>query len=163
MTRTTTPHSIVVKMANRADGVVRMEGIADEAITPGHLIRYDADEELELHADADGVLPIKLVALETLTPDTDQYPTTAKIDIPYTANDTIYFANALPGDVYYMWLAAGETAVRGQSNMVSNGDGTLKVAAVGVGTLTNSIFGIAEEDVDNAGGGAAVRLRVRAI
>jgi hypothetical protein len=43
-----------------------------------------------------------------------------------------------------------------------NIDGTLKVATVGAGTLTDAIVGYATEAVDNSGGGAAVRIRVRA-
>jgi hypothetical protein len=158
MTRTTTEHGIVIVSGNK-DGVVRQEAIADEALTPGHLVRFDADEELELHAAADGAVPGKLVVLEDQTPDTTTYPTTAAIDIPYAANDLAYYAEGVPGDVFNMILASGQTATMGISPLVSNGDGTLKTATVGAGTLANAIVGYADEDVTS--GTATARCRVR--
>ena len=163
MARTTTEHMIVVKSAN-LNGVVRREALADEAITPGHLLSIDTDEEMQLHAASLGVLVGKLVALESQTPDTNTYPTTAAIDIPYAADDLMYYAEGQPGDVFNMFLAVGYTAVMGISQLCSKGDGTLQVATIGTTTTyPNSIVGIADEDVDNSGGGAAVRLRVRII
>jgi len=158
MARTTTEHTVVVKSASKF-GVLRQEAIADEAITPGHLVRFDASEELELHATGDGALPGKLVVLESQTPDTDTYPTTAAIDIPYAADDLAYYAEGQPGDVYNMILATGQTATMGISPLVSNGDGTLKTATVGAGTLANAIVGYADEDVTS--GTATARCRVR--
>jgi len=99
MARTSTEHTIVIQSAN-LNGVVRREALADEIFYPGHLLRFDADEELELHATADGVLAGKLIALENPTPDTITYPTTAAISIPYAADDTAYFAEGQPGDIF---------------------------------------------------------------
>ena len=159
MARTTTDHTIVIVSANK-DGVVRREAIADEALTPGYLVRFDADEELENHATAEGVLVGKLVVLESQTPDTDDYATTAAIDIPYAADDLAYYAEGQPGDVFNMLLANGEIAVKGVSQLGSNGDGTLKVVTVGATTLANSVVGVADADLANTTG-AAARLRVR--
>lgn len=158
MARTTTRHTIVCESADKF-GVTRREAIADEAFTPGHLLRFDADEELEKHATADGVTVGKLVALETLTPDTNTYPTTPAIDIPYTADDLAYYADGQPGDIFNMWLATGETGVKGITQLVSNGDGTLKAAVVAATTLANAIVGVAHQDV--TGAGAALRCLVR--
>lgn len=160
MARTTTEHSIVVKSASKLGPVFR-EAIADEAMTPGHLVRHDADEELELHATADGALPGKLVVVENPVPDTATYPTTAAIDIPYAANDLAYYVEGSPGDVLNMILATGQTCTMGISPLVSNGDGTLKTATVGAGTLANAIVGYADEDVTS--GTATARCRVRII
>ena len=158
MARTTTDHQIVVVSADKF-GVVRKEALADEALYPGMLARFDADEELEAHATANGVLVGKLVVLETLTPNTDTYPTTAAIDIPYTIGDTCYYVEGQPGDVLNMFLANGETAVKGVSQLISNGDGSLKVETVDADTLANSIVGVAAADLANATGSRA-RLRV---
>lgn len=158
MARTTTEHSIIVSYANK-EGVVRREAIADEAMTPGQLARFDADEELELHATADGVLVGKLIVLENQTPDTDTYPTTAAIDIPYVADDTAYYAEGSPGDIYLMWLAIGEDAAKGVTQLISNGNGNLKAETVDAATLANAIVGVADEDI--TGGAAALRCRVR--
>jgi len=162
MARTTTEHQIVIQSAN-LNGVVRLEGIADEAFMPGRLLSVDNAEEYQNHNSAVGVLPGKLIALETQTPDTDTYPTTAAIDIPYVADETCYVAQGQPGDVYNMWLADGYTAVKGQSMLASNGDGALRVVTVAAGTFTNSIVGTPDEDCNNSLGGTAVRLRVRIV
>ncbi len=157
MARTTTDHTIAVVSADKY-GVVRKEALADEALTPGHLVRFDASEELEKHADENGVLVGKLVVLESQTPDTDTYPTTAAIDIPYAADDTAYYAEGQPGDVFNMFLADQVEAVKGISQLVSKGDGTLKVAAVDASTFANAIVGVADADVTASG---VTRCRVR--
>ena len=157
MARTTTDHTVVIVAADK-NGVVRKEAIADEALIPGYLVRFDADEELENHATAAGVLVGKLVVLETLTPDTAAYPTTAAISIPYEVGDTAYYAEGQPGDVFNMLLADGETAVKGISQLISNGDGTLKVETVDGDTIAGSIVGVADADVTASG---ATRCRVR--
>lgn len=158
MARTTTQHTIIIQSGN-LNGVIYREALADEALTPGHLVRFDADEELELHATADGVLVGKLVVLENPTPDTNTYPTTAAIDIPYAADDTAYYAEGVPSDIFNMILATSVTAVKGISQLVSNGDGTLKVATVGTSTLANAVVGVADQDVTS--GTATARCRVR--
>jgi len=162
MARTTTEHTIVVKSGN-LNGVIYREAIAHEALYPGHLLNINTDEEVQKHNAAADVLVGKLVAAESQTPDTATYPTTAAIDIPYAADDTAYYVEGVAGDVFNMWLAAGESAVKGISQMVSDGSGALTVATVGTATLANSIVGIADEDVDNSGGSVAVRCRVRII
>jgi len=158
MARTTTDHTIAVSPASLI-GVVRKEALADEALYPGMLARFDADEELEAHATAGGVLVGKVVILETQTPDTDTYPTTAAIDIPYTIGDTAYYAVGQPGDIFNMFLANGETAVKGVSQLISNADGSLKVESVDADTLAGSIVGVAAADLANTTGSRA-RLRV---
>jgi hypothetical protein len=160
MARTTTRHTVVARSAN-LNGVVRLEALADEIFRPGHLLRFDAAEELELHATALGVLVGKLIAVESQTPDTNTWPLRPAIDIPYAADDTAYYAEGSPGDVFNMYIAVGYTAVRGISQMFSHGDGTLRVATVAAGTLTGSIVGVAEQDVDNSGGTGAIRCLVR--
>jgi hypothetical protein len=158
MARTTTQHTIVVQSAN-LEGVVRREAIADEAFSPGHLLRFDADEELEKHNTADGVLIGKLVAAINPTPDTITYPTTAAVDIPYTADDMAYYIEGQPGDILMIYLEDAETVVKGVSQLVSNGGGTLKVVTVGTSTLANSVVGVADEDA-TASGDTLIRVRI---
>lgn len=159
MARTTTEHTITIESAD-PNGVVRLERLASGAVTPGDLLDITG-AAVRAHATAAGVLPGKLVALENQTPDTHTYPTTAAIDIDYASGDTVYYAQGNPGDVFLMWLSAGEAATDGVTQLQSDGAGALAAVTVGATTLADSIVGVADETVDNSGGGAAVRLRVR--
>ena len=69
MARTTTEHVIGVQSASKL-GFLHREALADEAFYPGHVLRFDSDEELEKHATSGGVLVGKLVADINPTPDT---------------------------------------------------------------------------------------------
>lgn len=134
-------HTITVQ-AN--DDQIRKEALAHAAITPGELLDINTDEEVEAHAGAAGVLPNKLIALETQTPDATA---TAQVDIDYAAGDTVYYAVGRPGEVYYMWLAASQTVVKGITQLQSDGAGALTPVSVGATTLTNSIVGVAAQDL----------------
>lgn len=158
MARTTTEHQIAIQFANK-EGMVRREAIADEIFYPGHLLRFDASEELELHATADGVLVGKLVADINPTPNTTTYATTAATAIPYAADDTAYYIEGSPGDILMMRLVDQGVVVKGVSQLVSNGDGTLKVATVSATTLANAIVGVADEDC-TASGVTLIRVRI---
>jgi len=158
MARTTTEHQIAIQFANK-DGMVRREAIAHEAIYPGHLLRFNTDEELELHATADGVLVGKLVCDINPTPNTTTYATTAATAIPYAADDTAYYIEGSIGDILLMRLVDQGVVVKGISQLGSNGDGTLKVVTVGAGTLANSVVGVADEDC-TADGVTLIRVRI---
>lgn len=158
MARTTTEHTIVIQAAN-LNGVVRREALADEIFYPGHLLRFDSSEELEKHGTADGVLVGKLIALENPTPDTITYPTTAAISIPYAADDTAYYAEGQPGDIFQMFLYSGQTVVKGVTQLISQGDGTLKAESVDGSTLAHAIVGVADED-KTASGDELIRVRI---
>ncbi len=127
---------------------VILEGLADEAdISPGMLVRYEAAGELEKHGTADGATVGPLIALESQTPNAD---TTAAIAAVYTADDTMWFAHARRGEVYNMQIAASQGAlVKGINVLVSNGDGTLKDATIGAGTLEGAIVGVAWQALAN--------------
>lgn len=143
-------------------GPERLERLAGGAIIPGHLLEVDAAEAWIVHSVADGaMLSGPIVAVETQTPDDDD---DFSIDVPYASGDTAYAVYGQPGDILYMWLINGSAAaVEGRTPLVSQGDGTLKVAVIGAGTLVNAVVGYPAEDVDNSGGAAAVRLRVRIV
>ncbi len=129
---------------------------ADEALTPGELVRFDADDELEPHGTAGGVAQ-KIFVVENPYAETH---TAKSIDTDYALGDYARVVFAQPGDVVYAWLAAGETAIKG-SALISDAAGALKVETVDGDTVAGSIVAFADEDKDNSGGGARVRILAR--
>ena len=146
-----TYHSINIS----GDGIVRREALADAAITPGELLEINADEEAAPHSGSAGVLPGVLVALEDPTAAAG---TTEAIDVDYDAGDTVYYAVGRPGEVYYMFLAASQTVVRGVTQLQSDGAGAVTPVTVDATTLEKSVVGIADEDL--TAGVSRARLRV---
>lgn len=139
---------------------VREEGLAGAAsITPGELLQ-GPDTALIVHAAAAGEVVPKKIALEKQTNDV---AATANIAVDYTNGETLYYAIAQPGELYYMWLAAGENA--GANAMLqSNGAGALQVLAdADATTVTESIVGRAKAAVNNAAGGSPVRIVVEIV
>ena len=162
MARTTTEHVIGVQSASKL-GFLHREALADEAFYPGHVLRFDSDEELEKHATSGGVLVGKLVADINPTPDTATYPTTAAVSIPYSADDTAYYIECQPGDIVQVRLAASTTVVKGVTQLVSKGGTTAGVVApetVDATTLTGAVFGVADEDATTTTATALIRVRV---
>ena len=145
----TTSHTIAIQ-----GGDVRRELQAAAAITPGHLLEI-ASGKAQKHSGDSGVLPGKLIALEDPCAAAG---TTEAIDVAYDTSDTVYIAHGQPGDVYYMWLKAGETTVAGVTQLVSDGAGALKAVTVGATTLEGAVVGVAEEAVTAV---AVARVRVR--
>ena len=163
MARTTTEHVIGIQSASK-HGFLRREALADEAFYPGHVLRFDSDEELEKHATSGGVLVGKLVADINPTPDTVTYPTTAAVSIPYAADDTAYYIECQPGDIVQAMLAASQTVVKGVTQLVSQGGtvaGTLAAETVDQTTLTGAVFGVADEDATTTASATATLVRVR--
>jgi len=153
------------------------EGIAvDGNILPGHLIEFVPPGanagKLRRHANA-GQNAAPMVALEATTPD--RGVTTAPIDTPYGAGSTVRYAVAAPGEKFYMWLVAGTGGDVGVGDLLeSAGNGVLRkhtpqpVNEGGAGNYTIYVEAPrfqALEAIDNdpGSGGAAVRIRVRAI
>lgn len=141
------------------------EGRAAGAITPGHLLQRNGDNEFVVHAVAKGIAE-KIFATEDV--NVLQGKT---IDDAFADNDLISYVTAIPGDEIYAWLKDGESVDEGDP-LVSAGDGTLQkgaantVAASGnAETLTipaNTIIGYANEALNLVGGAAAAgRLRIR--
>lgn len=149
-----TYHTIAIQ-----GGAVRLEALADAAITPGELLEINSDEEAAPHSSAAGVLPGKLIALEDPAAEAS---TTAAIDTDYDTGDTVYYAWGQSGDLFYMWLKAGETGVKGITQLISDGAGALQAKTVDANTLENSVVGISAED-KTAGGGVRVRHLVRIV
>lgn len=138
----------------------RLERIAGEAnIKPGHLLEIDASEQVLKHNVANGATPGKLITLETQTPDAS---TTAQIDIVYASGDIVYHTQGKQGEVFNMWLKAGESAVKGVTYLRSDGDGQLTALGTpDASTIAESIVGVAWQDV--TGGVSALRCLVRIV
>lgn len=138
------------------------EGKANAILTPGELLAWSADDELDPHGTAAGNATPVMVAIENdLIGD--------GIDDNYAAGDTVRYVVPAPGDVLYMWLADGENVIKGDP-LESDGNGDLQkhtpqaVDEGGTATYTvyeDSIVGIADEDLNNSAGGARARIRVR--
>lgn len=130
---------------------------ADEALTPGELVRFDADDELEPHGTANGVASPPIFVLENPFGTNN---TAAAIDQDYAAGDYARVIFAQPGDVVYAFLKAGVNAAKGDV-LTSDGAGALQKPTVDASLLSGAIVAIADEDKDNSGGGARVRIRAR--
>lgn len=131
------------------------EALCAAAIGPGELLEFDANDALILNAQAAGVEPVnKLVAVESpIASDL----TAAAIDQDYASGDTVRYVVPLPGAVLNMFLADGETVVKGDG-LVSDGAGALELVALGTALMPDSIFGYAFED--KAASGSAARILV---
>jgi hypothetical protein len=136
-------------------GAVRREALAHEIITPGQLLEINTDEEVAKHSSDGGVIPGKLIALESPTAVAG---TTGVIDTTYAAGDTVYYAVGQPGDVYYMFLKNGETVVKGVTQVVSDGAGAVKAVSIGETTVTETVVGVADQDLTAS---SATRCRIR--
>lgn len=169
----------------------RREGVANAAMTPGHLIEQMTTGKFRVHATAGGVRPARLFASE-------QEWTGKSIDTAFAANDQVPILNCKPGDVIYALVPASADAIVIGDFLESNGDGTLRKCAnyltdnsggsanatvadvagsfneagladnfadlaAAINRLAPGAVAKALEAVDNSGGGSAVRIRVEII
>lgn len=148
------------------------EVIASASILPGYLVEHvpsGGDQgQLRPHATASGNAA-PMFAVESLVPSIANSQT-LPIDLAYADGDSVRYAIGKSGDEFYAWLPASATAVVVGSMLVSNGDGTLKLAVPqtanegGSATYTiytSSIVAVAAEAVNNSAGGSPARVRVR--
>lgn len=137
---------------------IRKEGVAGGAITPGHLISRDANDELVVHAVAAGTAaPTFAVENEVIGKG---------IDDAYAANDQVLYEHVQPGSEVYALVAAAAAAIVVGDYLESAGDGTLRKVAVSAATAQssrNSVVARAIEAVDNSAGGAAARIMVETL
>lgn len=121
------------------------EAYAAGAIKPGHLVKLDSNGELVVHATAGGVGESAFAFEDVLQGK--------GIDDAYADNDLVRYGLGVPGDVYLIWLKAGENVVKGD-HLISAGDGTLKKTT---GSPTK-VFAVCMEALDLSGGGAVNTL-----
>lgn len=140
------------------------EAKANVALTPGELLKWSADDELDPHSMAGGNAQ-PLFAVENPYDDDN---TVAAIDSDYALGDTVRYVVAQPGDEIYAFLADGENVAKGDP-LESDGAGALQAHTApsidesGSDTTTiyyRAIVAWAAEDKDNSAGGARARIRV---
>lgn len=122
-----------------SQGTMYDEAKATGIVKPGHLCQpgaanADGDETITFHS-VEGGRGALFVAHE----DAYQGKT---INDAYAVDDIVFHTKAIPGDRYFLLLAAGEDASDGDV-LSSNGNGELKVAAEG-----EEVIAIAREDMD---------------
>ncbi len=113
-----TPQTIQLNLVDET--VQNKEGLGNGVITPGDLVENPSATGLVRHSVAAGDTQ-RLFAL----------PNTAvggTIDTDYASGDTVRYGVARTGDEIYAWLADAVTVVAGVTRLVSNGDGSLKIA-----------------------------------
>lgn len=144
------PNTIIIEGADYRS-VIR-EALADEAFTPGELLERTATG-VKKHATSAGNSN-KIFALENTADARD-------IDGDYAAGETARHVWAERGQKVYAFVPAAAAAVADGVALMSNGDGTLIIAAVAA-TLadTDHIVAYASEAVDNSGGGTKARIQV---
>ncbi len=134
---------------------LRHEDVAIAAITPGYLCEQLATG-VQKHSGA-GLNAEALFAVEReMTGD--------GIDVDYITADTVLLATGRKGDLFNAVLAASAAAIVEGDVLESDGDGTLRIQTTDAATddtQRNSAVAIAEEAVDNSGGGTEVRILVR--
>lgn len=129
---------------------------AASAIIPGHLVE-EVGGEVQEHSTA-AANAQKLFALTNL-------PVGGTIDDVYVAATTVRYGAAHAGQKVFGLVAAAAPAIVDGDALESAGDGTLRKAVADAATDTaqrDAIVAYATEDVDNSGGGAAVRIKARA-
>lgn len=146
-------HTIILKDPEK---VTYDEAVAAGTITPGDLIEKDTNGKVVRHATADGAV-VPMFALE----EGWSTGTGAAIDTDYASADTVQIGIPARGVVVNAWVAAAAAAIVIDSPLGSDGAGGVKIVTVGAGTLEGSIVGYADAALDNSGGGARARLRVR--
>lgn len=167
------------------------EGVANAALTPGHLIEQMSTGKFRKHGTAGGVSPSRLFAAEKEWDGSD-------IDTAYAQNENVRILNCQPGAVVYALVAASAAAIAIGDMLESAGDGTLRKCAAYLtdnsgGTANTTVADVANsfneagladnfadlaaavnrlnpgaiaravEAVDNSGGSGAVRIRVEII
>jgi hypothetical protein len=160
MARRTTRNTIVVRSPNGL-GVPRLEAVGSAVLIPGWTVEIKAAGDKLGTLAAKGQAFGKFIVLENHTPDTITHPTKDAVDIPYAADDTVYYCQAPPGALMNLWLADGETVVKGKTFVAGGTGGKVFACGTGLNVGTSNPIGVAWEDKDNSSGGTAVRLLVQ--
>lgn len=136
--------------------VIEDEADAAAAITPGHLVEYAANGDVQPHstdAGTDGARPIFA--------DLPFGPGTEKSG-EYGAGERVRTGLVRPGVEVDALLAAGET-VDPTTPLVSNGDGTFRALDTAGGDDPDAVLAYPTESVDNGGGADPVRVGIEVV
>lgn len=155
------PGTIVLKPTSLG-GVEYDEGNCEVAVTPGMLVKRTATGGYIPDNVAGGTVGReRIVAIEKHFIADIPFATTfgsGGVTDVYAINDGGRFHICQPGETFWMLVPAAAAAIVVGDYLTSNGDGTLKKA----GATDIRLFE-AEEAIDNSAGGAAARLRTRAL
>ena len=141
-------HTIIL----RGDNFTRREDNSNEAITPGMLLEFNANDKLQKHSTSGG----DAAALFALEDDAIG----GEVGTAYASGDRISYADCGKGTVIWAHLASGQNVARGDM-LMSNGAGFLTTK-----TSTNFVVAQADEDADAStgiGAGSSLRFRARVI
>lgn len=142
------PNTIIL----RGDAYTVREDRGNEAITPGNLLEFAANDRLQKHATSGGPSG-RLFALEA-----DYIGNTVTTN--YSSGDRVVYADCAPGVVVWAHLASGQNVARG-AYLMSNGAGFLTAHSG-----TNVAVAQADEDANASSGiaaGGSLRFRARVI
>ena len=142
------PNTIIL----RGDAFTSREDRCNEAITPGSLLEFAANDRLRLHATSGGPSG-RMFALEA------DYIGNS-VTTAYASGDRVPYADCSPGVVVWAHLASGQNVARG-AYLMSNGAGYLTSHSG-----TNVAVAQADEDADASSGIAAsgsLRFRARVV
>lgn len=129
----------------------------DGNIKPGHLLDLLSTGKVDGHASSGGITPPRFAFEDALSNRGGDGLTAVKsLFDAFATDDIVPYGYALPGDIIQAWLPAAATAVVIDSELMSNGDGTLVLK-----TSTNHIVAYATEAIDNSAGADPVRIAVR--
>lgn len=154
------PNTIILRSNNPDNMMQRVQEAPCQAavtILPGQLLAWGTTNTVKPHATANGALEGRKVAVENPWSD---HGSGKAIDHAYAAGETVAFIFAQPGDVLYMWLEDEGNVAKG-APLAPNGSGDLQAITVDASAVEESVFGYAEEPVNNTGGSGSVRIRVR--
>ena len=144
----------VIELLTSTNGAfIQAEAISasGSSIVPGDLLAINAAGEVLEHATSDGISQ-KAIALKNLA-------TAGEIDDAYAVGETVSYGFAQPGQIAYMTLATSQVATR-ITALVSNGDGTLKIATISATTITGAVVGYPVEPVTTTGATARIKVRI---
>lgn len=162
----TAPNKILLTVNGERRPIFEAE--ADEALTPGELVRFDTDDELEPHGTSGGTAAPMFVVENPYV----EIASGENIDVDYALGDYARYIWAQPGDIIYAFLADGQSVAKGAA-LMSNGAGALTafvaitqaVNEAGTATYTITVPDkviVAFADEDKAASGARARIKVRA-
>ena len=144
-----TPKTIVLK-----GDPPREEARGDAAITPGDLLQFAADLDVDVHSTQGGnAAPI--FALENPYADDN---TVAAIDHDYATGEYVRYSICGSGDVVYAWLTANGS-VDAAGYVQSAGNGALEAWAGGTAT-PEAVVGQALESVNGQTVNARIKIMV---
>ena len=135
-----------------------IEAPAAAALSPGHLLEFATDGDLQKHSTAaSNAAPIFARENDIIGDDADE---------AYAAGDNVLAYHARGGDLVYARVAASAAAIVRGNYLESAGDGTLRVLTADAATdqgQRSSVIATAEEAVDNSAGGSEAWIKIRVL